>query len=101
VAQLSIALAIVVGALLWLYAVERIWFRQERARAIGIAFLVAGSDPAVGLILLVVLSGLIVPIVCFHVARRTIFGRHGAGTMQSTTFLRQVCLAVHLRVPNK
>jgi hypothetical protein len=51
VAQLSIALAIFVGALLWIYAVERIWFRQQRARAIGITFLVAGSDPAVGLIL--------------------------------------------------
>jgi hypothetical protein len=50
---------------------------------------------------LAVLGGLIVPIVCFRVARRTIFGRHGARTMQSTMFLRQACFAVHLRGPNK
>ena len=57
-AQLSIALAILVAALVCVYAIERIWFHQRRARAASIALL--GFEwMGAGLVLLVVIALLI------------------------------------------
>ena len=75
-AQLSIALAILVAALVCVYAIERIWFHQRSARAASIA-LWASNEMGAGLVFLVAIAllMLLVPVSCVHLVQKMIFGR--------------------------
>ena len=90
-AQLSIALAILVAALVCVYAIERIWFHQRSARAASIA-LWASNEMGAGLVFLVAIAllMLLVPVSCVHLVQKMIFGRRKAETMQPAVFLQKV-----------
>ena len=96
-AQLSIALAILVAALVCVYAIERIWFHQRRARAASVA-LTAGTADATGAVLVLLLGIalmiLLVPVICVHLVQRMLFGRQRAETMQPAVLLQKVVLAL-------
>lgn len=93
-AQLSIALAILVAALVCVYAIERIWFHQRRARAASVA-LTAGTADATGAVLVLLLGiALMILLVCVHLVQRMLFGRQRAETMQPAVLLQKVVLAL-------
>jgi hypothetical protein len=101
VAQLSIALAIVLAALLWVYTVERIWFRQGHVRASKITLFAGACDASVAFILLITLTVLMVPIACFVLVQTIILGRQRAETALSSIWLRRIWSTLDLRVPSK
>jgi hypothetical protein len=92
VAQLSIALTILVAAVLGIYAVERIYFRQQPARAAS-KILFAGACSDVGFIftslVLIALMIFVVPLTCLYAVQRMIVGRRAA-TMQPAVLLRRI-----------
>jgi hypothetical protein len=88
VAQLSIALAILVAALVCVYAIERIWFHQRRARAALITLWV--SDVIGGGLVLLVVIALLVPVSCVYLVQKMIFGRQRAEAMQPAIFLQKI-----------
>ncbi len=94
-AQLSIALAILVAALVCVYAIERIWFHQRRARAASVALWAADAIGAVLVLLVgIALLILLVPVSCVHLVQRMLFGRQRAETMQPAVLLQKVGLAL-------
>jgi hypothetical protein len=104
VAQLSIALAILALATIFIYAVERLWFNQRHARAASIALSSAASEPGGTVMILLpaaVLMILVVAMACVCFAQRMIFGQETAQTMQPPVFWRRVCLALDLTARNK
>jgi len=100
-AQLSIALTIVLAALFWVYAVERIWFRQDHARATKITVFAGASDATAAFILLIALIVLTVPIAFFVRVQTIILGRQRAESALSSIWLRRVWSTLDLRVPSK
>lgn len=93
-AQFSIALAILVAALVCVYAIERIWFHQRRARAASVA-LTAGTADATGAVSVLLLGiALMILLVCVHLVQRMLFGRQRAETMQPAVLLQKVVLAL-------
>lgn len=93
-AQFSIALAILVAALVCVYAIDRIWFHQRRARAASVA-LTAGTADATGAVLVLLLGiALMILLVCVHLVQRILFGRQRAETMQPAVLLQKVVLAL-------
>jgi hypothetical protein len=88
VAQLSIALAIFIAAVFAIYAVERLWFRQDRTRALSITLWAGVSD-------------LILPLACVCLVQTMIFGRQRAEAMQPSIFLKRVYSALERREPNE
>jgi len=95
VAQLSIALTILVATVLAIYAVERVWFGQEPDRAVAIMVWVGGADIVLGFVLLVLL-----PLTCVYLVQATIFGRQRAENMRPF-ILRRAFLAFGRRGSNK
>jgi hypothetical protein len=92
VAQFVVALAILLGAMLCVYAVERVWFGQRRWRAMSIA---TSNDGAIFVLPVVItVLGLIFSMQCFYLARKLIFGRRTADRMQPAIFLRRICAAL-------
>jgi hypothetical protein len=93
VAQLSIACAILLGAMACVYAVERLWFSQRRGQAMSITVL-AASASEVGFVilpLLIILLVLTIPITCVYLVQMKMFGRGAAERMQPSIFLARVC----------
>jgi hypothetical protein len=102
VAQLSIALTILVAAVLGIYAVERIYFRQQPARAAS-KILFAGACSDVGFIfaslVLIALMIFVGPLTCLYAVQRMIVGRRRAATMQPAVLLRRIGLALSTASP--
>jgi hypothetical protein len=104
VAQLSIACAILLGAVACVYAVERFWFGQRHARAGSIAVFAACSDAGAGAIVMLALFTVSIvvflPVGCVCLVQRMISGRATMETMQPYIFWKQICSALELR-PNR
>ena len=91
--QLSIAVAILFGAMLCVYAVERVWFRQRRGQAISIAVLAAsaGEGGIVLLPLVITLLVLLIPVACVCFVQKQMFGLDAAEKMQPLILLGRIC----------
>jgi uncharacterized membrane protein len=104
VAQLSIAVAILVLAMIFIYAVERLWFNQRHARAATIAL--SGAASEIGGVVLILLPAavlliLVVALACVCFAQSTIFGQETAQTMQPSAFWQRIWMALDLSARNK
>jgi hypothetical protein len=103
VAHLSIAVAILVLARIFIYAVERLWFNQRHARAVTIALSGATSEIGGEVVILlpaVVLLILVVALACICFALSTIFGQETAQTMQPFASWQRIWMALDLSARN-
>jgi uncharacterized membrane protein len=104
VAQLSIAVAILVLAMIFIYAVERLWFNQRHARAATIAL--SGAAPEISGVVVSLLPAvvpliLVVALACICFAQSTILGQETAQAVQPSALWQRIWMALDLSARNK
>jgi len=85
----TVALVILLLLIVYIYAIERVVFRQSRARAAGITTLTILPEPGFALGVLVLVAA--IPLGCLYVVHLVLFGQQRAKTMHPAVWLRRMC----------
>jgi hypothetical protein len=90
VGPLTVALVILLLLIVYIYAVERVVFRQPSARAAGITTLTILFSSELGFVVGALVLVAAIPLGCLYVVHLVVFGQQRAKTMRPAVWLRGI-----------
>ena len=87
---LTVALVILLLLIVYIYAIERVVFRQPSARAAGITTLTILFSSELGLLVGVLVLIAAIPLSCLYVVHLLVFGQQRAQAMRPAAWLRGI-----------
>ena len=88
---LTVALVILLLLIVYIYAIERVVFRQPSARAAGITTLTIPSSSELGFVVAVLVLIAAIPLGCLYIVHILLFGQQRAKTLRPAVWLRNIC----------